>query len=214
MLTGFGISGFRSFGSRPQYLAPLEKINILAGKNNAGKSNVLLALQRMQNFNAQRGRDSAKAFDVLLDLHKGTTSATPRWHFPLFVDDASIAAYASALVSDAAQRDLAKGWLRSVFNQLEPGPQGAVWFPFDLMDQGKLVYPDAERIARTLEASQVRQTQTAWSMLWSTSTGQTGGSLRQHHVPELLKRLGALATLNSTCIKSDRIAKWPAGLRV
>lgn len=193
MLKGFGISGFRSFGNRPQYLAPLEKVNILAGKNNAGKSNILLALQRMQTFSAQRGRDSAKAFDVLLDFHKGKTSATPRWHFPFFIDDASIAAYVKDLVSDGAQRDLGKGWLRSVLNQLTAGPHGAVWFPFDVIDQGKLVFPEAERIAASVNESQVRQAQTAWTMLWSQSTGQTGGSLRQHHVPELLKRLAGQA---------------------
>jgi AAA ATPase domain len=38
---GFGISGFRSFCGDIQLVAPLDKINVLAGKNNSGKSNIL-----------------------------------------------------------------------------------------------------------------------------------------------------------------------------
>lgn len=38
---GFGLSGFRSFFGEIQLVAPLDKINVLAGKNNSGKSNIL-----------------------------------------------------------------------------------------------------------------------------------------------------------------------------
>jgi ABC-type dipeptide/oligopeptide/nickel transport system ATPase component len=38
---GFGISGFRSFFGEIQLVAPLDKINVLAGQNNSGKSNIL-----------------------------------------------------------------------------------------------------------------------------------------------------------------------------
>lgn len=40
MLHGFGLSGYRSF-SETAWVAPLEKVNFIAGQNNAGKSNVL-----------------------------------------------------------------------------------------------------------------------------------------------------------------------------
>jgi energy-coupling factor transporter ATP-binding protein EcfA2 len=38
---GFGISEFRSFFGDIQLVAPLDKINVLAGQNNSGKSNIL-----------------------------------------------------------------------------------------------------------------------------------------------------------------------------
>lgn len=42
LLKGFGLSGFRSFSADSvQCLAPLSKINLIAGQNNAGKSNIL-----------------------------------------------------------------------------------------------------------------------------------------------------------------------------
>ncbi|KJL35472.1 hypothetical protein RS86_00468 [Microbacterium azadirachtae] len=45
MLKGFAFRGYRSFPStRVASLAPLTKVNLIAGKNNSGKSNVLRAL--------------------------------------------------------------------------------------------------------------------------------------------------------------------------
>lgn len=41
LLRGLAFTGYRSFTSGLQVLAPLRKINIIAGRNNAGKSNVL-----------------------------------------------------------------------------------------------------------------------------------------------------------------------------
>jgi hypothetical protein len=40
LIDAFGISGYRSFFN-PQYFQPLRRVTLLAGQNNAGKSNVL-----------------------------------------------------------------------------------------------------------------------------------------------------------------------------
>lgn len=48
-LEGFGISNFRSFDSEGVYLDNLKKINIIIGKNNSGKSNVLRFLQLLNS---------------------------------------------------------------------------------------------------------------------------------------------------------------------
>src|SRR4051812_41332988 len=41
-LSGFGFRGFRSFyGPDIQFLDPLEKVTLIAGQNNSGKSNIL-----------------------------------------------------------------------------------------------------------------------------------------------------------------------------
>lgn len=44
-LHGFSVNGYRSFHGEPQKIAPLGKMNLFAGANNSGKSNVLLAAQ-------------------------------------------------------------------------------------------------------------------------------------------------------------------------
>ena len=46
-LEGFSLTQFRSFGEIPQYVAPLTKVNLLAGQNNSGKSNILRFAQQV-----------------------------------------------------------------------------------------------------------------------------------------------------------------------
>ena len=41
ILNGIAISGYRSFNGHIQFLSPLAKINLIIGKNNSGKSNIL-----------------------------------------------------------------------------------------------------------------------------------------------------------------------------
>lgn len=58
MLEGLAFKGYRSFGSEDfAVLAPLRKINLIAGQNNAGKSNVLRAIRRA--LVGSRGASSA-----------------------------------------------------------------------------------------------------------------------------------------------------------
>jgi len=42
---GFGIQGYRSFYEQMQFVGPLQKINLLAGQNNSGKSNIIRYLK-------------------------------------------------------------------------------------------------------------------------------------------------------------------------
>lgn len=45
ILRTLGISNFRSFGKEPEYLRDLAKVNVIVGKNNNGKSNILRAIR-------------------------------------------------------------------------------------------------------------------------------------------------------------------------
>jgi len=45
-LDGFVLGGYRSFGPTSQFIHPLKKINLFAGANNSGKSNILRFLSR------------------------------------------------------------------------------------------------------------------------------------------------------------------------
>jgi AAA domain, putative AbiEii toxin, Type IV TA system len=48
VLKGFGIAGFRSFGgAEVQRVGPMSKVHLIAGPNNAGKSNVLAVAKRV-----------------------------------------------------------------------------------------------------------------------------------------------------------------------
>jgi energy-coupling factor transporter ATP-binding protein EcfA2 len=51
LLSGFGFRGYRSFyGPDVQYLSPLEKVTLIAGQNNSGKSNILRVAMSLQSM--------------------------------------------------------------------------------------------------------------------------------------------------------------------
>jgi AAA15 family ATPase/GTPase len=49
MIHDIGIQGYRSFGTECQFLRQMKKINILIGKNNSGKSNILQFLLKLNS---------------------------------------------------------------------------------------------------------------------------------------------------------------------
>lgn len=61
-IDGIAISNFRSFGDEPQEIGPFSRINVFVGQNNAGKSNILLFLQKhyksfVENLNTNYSTD-------------------------------------------------------------------------------------------------------------------------------------------------------------
>lgn len=87
---GFGLSGFRSFGPEIQRIGPCSKINLIVGKNNCGKSNVLRFIQHfyptidklMQAVHWPPDGDNASKFElgkqVELEVAVPITSQTIR----------------------------------------------------------------------------------------------------------------------------------------
>jgi predicted ATPase len=50
LLKGFGFSGYRSFGDELVKISPLKKVNLIIGKNNVGKSNIVNFLNVQYGF--------------------------------------------------------------------------------------------------------------------------------------------------------------------
>jgi AAA15 family ATPase/GTPase len=58
LLSGFGFRGYRSFFGDLQLIDPLEKITLIAGQNNSGKSNVLRVAESLDTLR-QKARPPA-----------------------------------------------------------------------------------------------------------------------------------------------------------
>ncbi|MFG3486626.1 AAA family ATPase [Streptomyces sp. NPDC047972] len=56
ILPGFGLSGYRSFGSKMQYSGKLGAVTLLAGQNNSGKSNLIRMLSHVASGTTQLGQ--------------------------------------------------------------------------------------------------------------------------------------------------------------
>lgn len=74
MLKGIAVKGYRSFGEQAQMLPNLSKINLLIGKNNCGKSNILRLLHEVLPTATGRA-NPAYAYDHSLDHPRGCKDA-------------------------------------------------------------------------------------------------------------------------------------------
>lgn len=65
-LAGIAVSGYRSFGKEIQRIGPFGKINLLAGLNNSGKSNLLRLIERHLKY-VCTGQECPNDFDPTID---------------------------------------------------------------------------------------------------------------------------------------------------
>jgi ABC-type ATPase involved in cell division len=151
MLSGIGISGFRSFGAEMQYLPRLAKLNFVAGQNNAGKSNVLRAILHILNgpnlgdldrFRADQGESIRISVEHKPDV----------WE-PWF----------ERLQNPAAAISILRN---SALNRLS---DGSLWLPKELME-GRFDYSD--RVLTDIRSHPGGQ---GFSQLSSWITGTSGG---------------------------------------
>ncbi|MFF5918942.1 ATP-dependent endonuclease [Streptomyces flavochromogenes] len=118
IISGLGISNYRSFGPEMQYSGTLGTVNLLAGQNNAGKSNFLGFLQKVARRNIDLGP---------LDTPQGGLGEPCRYvqAFPL---DETVEAACSQWHAVAAK-------LREFFNhpsfKREDSDPNLGWFEFD-----------------------------------------------------------------------------------
>lgn len=80
LISGFGLAGFRSFGSPRQLVEPLGKINVFIGLNNSGKSNILSFVDKCASLETigSRWKQGSDGFDFHIGeskIHIGV--ATP-----------------------------------------------------------------------------------------------------------------------------------------
>lgn len=192
MFAGFGLSGYRSFGPEPQFIAPLSKVNIFVGQNNVGKSNVLRALAMLSDY-IKRPRREAIVFDEV-DIHIGR-EAKPRWYLPLDTADPSVRARVLDSMVEPVSVDKRRR-LRSIADKLiqglplEGGLRCAV-FDASAADRERL-HPSVELMydrMRNPVPGTSQLTPNEWSELWQALANSGGGGAKDHWIPFVLERL-------------------------
>lgn len=191
MIRGFGVTGFRSFGPDPQFLYPLTKLNLVAGRNNSGKSNVLRVVQLFEQF----ARDSRKAtLPTGIDQHLGSRQAQFTWRLPLSIGDDTFGDLVRRLFRDEQKSREWRDFLRRILAKFPERDADTVWITFERAEEWKPKLPNAAKILNEVAQELLRHdVQGMWYRLWSAMTEQNGGSFEQHHGPEVLRRLASLA---------------------
>jgi len=190
MLTGFGLSGYRSFGPESQFVHPLRRINIFAGQNNVGKSNLLSFVSLLHHAKYSPGK---VPFDKATDVHIGR--AAP---FALLLplpqtndEQHTYVEQVTAAIKDTGVKVQAQSNLMRLLKALVEVTQ-AKWFSYDPLTSEvtapsarSLGYEAGTPLLKGIDAS-------GWYVPWSHLTQQEQGSLSKHHVPELLKHLSPM----------------------
>lgn len=202
MLKGFGVSGFRSFGPDPQYLYPLEKLNLIVGRNNSGKSNILRLVRLLEETWGSPKLAPSPQLGAL-DLHIGSRPANFNWYFPIPLDASSIEDYAKSLLNDDFKIRRRSEFLKSVLKALSDD-QGVAWATFDLQSKSKPKVPDHNKIMNKIKSDSSINIQQQWDNLWNDIAQKPGGVVTKHHGPELLSELLKLS--QPTVPKVDEVS--------
>lgn len=179
-LHGIALAGYRSFGNDIQRIGDFSKINLFAGANNCGKSNVLAFLHR--HLRPMLDRNSNHGIDQFLDTHTGNGGpfivgiAIPNTKLALRkhknYNDAIVEILQASPFSDR-QSDLA--WLDF---RWEP------WSNTNLVS------------ALNIEHIRDCVSPRAWYQAWQEFNPSMSGGHIDHHIDDFLKRLPSFAARN------------------
>jgi predicted ATP-dependent endonuclease of OLD family len=188
-IDGFGISGYRSFGTDIQRIGPLSKINIFAGQNNAGKSNIL-------NFLIHQYGPIFKTIQTRGKLSNLSEIDLPIRHWDRIIRAEIGVTHDSDNYKKIFERLNVQGnlslWLDKILKSdvLSKGTNVA-WIPFESSTHQdfSLKHEIIDKLADALPDH--RQ----WQNLWANLTQQGQGGLKQHWIPQTLARVVAQITL-------------------
>lgn len=192
LLKGFGFSGYRSFGNELTKIAPLRKVNLIIGKNNIGKSNIINFLNEQYSyfvFKARNKRQFGKKPKVTfkdIDRHISRVRADLKISFPILRNE--IDEYINEKLPDeyhnGVHRELAKKLLS---HELFTDINGDVWFTYQsTSSDGEFILDiDIETLFPVLEIYE-------WEKLWGALTSHKGGDIRAHWIPEILRSLACI----------------------
>jgi predicted ATPase len=177
LLQGFGIESFRSFGKGVQFVGPLEKVNIIIGENNSGKSNVARFIKKVTYPLLRSSALSVGAND----LPQGAGEAPRAYPILVRFDD---------LLSELKDPHSSRVLLQWFTTLIQPkAPEGHVWCWFSV-GSGDLY---DKQFDWSELSDDKRNNQRMVHDLWRSATGRSGGSLKQYWVPELLNIFNSVA---------------------
>lgn len=194
---GIGLKGYRSFGSTPQFIAPLAQVNVFVGQNNSGKSNVLRLISDIE-LSRQIPHKGVFHEDAL-SHHRGKRAAELSILFQLETDRASLEA---TLKKYNAQLDLhALNQLVAILEKILKNTSRALgteapWFEFAPKDWS-IKSPIPNTFANVQKSDLgIQITDSEWQMIWHQISNRSGGGRDRHWIPETIEMLNPLKDLN------------------
>lgn len=195
-IDGFGISGYRSFGKDICRIGPLGKINIFAGQNNSGKSNILnyLIYQYKPILNSIQQLNRSHTLSEL-DIPISGWDRKTRIEIGISHNSDT---YNKLLKKPEFENNNYREFLKRVLhsNLLCEKQNNISWIPFE--DYGELGLMVKREIVDNLAQDSISHSE--WRLLWNKLTKYEGGDLRDNWIPETLRRIVSSIVLPSFSI--------------
>ena len=185
LLKGFGFSGYRSFGNELVNIFPLRKVNLIIGKNNSGKSNIIRFLSEQYSFFASQAgmeggmsREKGTPFSNI-DTHMSSQQADHRISFPICRDE--VDDYIKNLIPQSNSHNRIKRSFklakRVLLSEQFSDKNGNIWFTYKSSDINSrfLLEFDIVELSKVLG---IREWEELWNML---ATNDQGYALLQEH---------------------------------
>lgn len=193
LLKGFGFSGYRSFGSEVAKIAPLRKVNLIIGKNNIGKSNIINYLNEQYSYFIKKARN-ARVFGEQpispfkeLDRHRSERQTMHTISFPILKDELGAHIDEKLPNGSMTHKSLANKLLSSKPFSDE---NGNIWFTYSSSNHNtelKLDY-STDELHPLLQPRE-------WQQLWSALTRKEQGNITQHWIPQTIQALAYIPLL-------------------
>ena len=185
-LEGIGIAGYRSFGPEMQRIGPFNKINLIIGPNNSGKSNFLRFLRYHYPNIAQ-----SKALKLEpLDRHIGDTQADFKYEIGLRIDGKLYQELMVKLVQSQQGFQQVIDKVRQILtSDFFTQGDSLIWLPSKLLNISQNIDKNIDKnIVQELREKKIL-TDGEWRDIWAKITGRGGGGALDHWIPETIKRL-------------------------
>lgn len=195
----FSISRYRSFGQKIQRFEKFSKINLFIGQNNCGKSNILKFIHDIYSNYSSQPNINLEPLDQHLPVRSGFCIG----------QSISVARDADGNYTNFNEKITSKfrenlrlssvpGMVLRVFLSIaEYNNINEVWFEYD-NNNSLLFFDHWEKAFSTLNDRDLSQ-------VWTGLTGRTGGSRKQHWLPEILNSLKpSFNTFNTVLIPAIR----------
>lgn len=187
---GFGISGFRSFGDEIQLFPSLDKINLIIGQNNSGKSNVLRWLSNhfAKIVELCRSDTNFRPFNEL-DRHLGGSSGVFSFYIGLSLSGEDYLTWEEQIKQKLQSEHNFNKILKIINSSIVSPDKNMAWFKYEATANSQLKlsksFVEALRRANIL-------TDPEWNSIWSVLTGSSGGGLVQHWIPSTIQAIGPI----------------------
>lgn len=177
-IDGFGFSGYRSFDDNEQLIAPMSKINILIGQNNCGKSNVINFLKEYYGhfLKAARGFVKSNSYKNSSDWHVNSLKKSVKFSVAVKLGGVSYNKNRELIDND--------NFYNEIFELMSSSDNKIQWFHYDFDGSGKHLSNAVEFIYDNM-----KYPRDEWYRIWNRITNQTSGDIKQHWIPEVLRRI-------------------------